>query len=125
MTDTKKRCEFGAIKADNGMHLVTCSRPATVEHEGEFYCWQHDPNRKDVRKRKTEEKDPPESSTCVAPRCRNTAVMEFLGLRICERCYQKYVDMEERKFGYGRKWLGLPDHTPEEYAIVEKYRVEK
>ena len=39
---TKQKC---SAKTYRDWHFYPCSRKATVEREGKWYCWQHDPER--------------------------------------------------------------------------------
>ena len=52
---SKHKCA-GKIWSDNPRdgsgRVYSCTRNATIEHDGQWYCWQHDPERVEADKKK-------------------------------------------------------------------------
>ncbi len=48
--ECSKRVQSGDVQV--GYRFYQCTRPATVEHGGKHYCWQHDPERVEADKKK-------------------------------------------------------------------------
>lgn len=52
MTANECSGKVRGIYRDVSGRVYPCARPATVERDGEWYCWQHDPERVRVDKEK-------------------------------------------------------------------------
>ena len=54
-----------------------CSRKATVQHNGDWYCWQHDPDRVAARRKASKEKSDKDWAAKEANWARNEACRLF------------------------------------------------
>ena len=72
---TKHRCS-GTACGQCGSH--PCSRPATVQCDGQWWCWQHDPERAEADKKKRRAVRLAKMDRLYARRARNANLAELV-----------------------------------------------
>jgi len=104
---TKHKCAgkiWGAYRDVSG-RVYPCARPATVERDGVWYCWQHDPEwvKADKKKRRAAENAKADRQSAMwRRRARNARLAELVTpelLALIERTghYAEVADAEEAR----------------------------
>lgn len=78
--------------------IYPCNRPATIERDGEWYCWQHDPERVkvDAEKRERQEEAKREKRFAMYRRqARDTKLATLVTLETAELLERLAIDSLE------------------------------
>ena len=89
ITTSKNNCSgkiWGAYRDVSG-RVYACSRNATVKRDGQWYCWQHDPERQEADKKKRRAADDAKwdrRSAMYARRARDAKLAELVTPELAE-----------------------------------------